>query len=121
MVSLRSRILAALALAAVIIGVPTYVESAADGRISGVVRDTTGAALPGATVTITNQATNTAQTVTTAGDGSFSANLPPGVYSVTASIRGFGRKTQRDLTVDTGASVAADLALQPQRGGPERG
>ena len=109
--SLRTRFLMFAALAVVLCGLPAYAQ---EGRISGVVRDSSGAAVPGAVLTITNQATNATQTVTSAGDGSFSVSVPPGLYSVTASLRGFGRKTQRDLKVETGASVAAELALQPQ-------
>ena len=51
---------------------------AQEGHINGTVKDSTGGALPGATVTITNQATNATQTLTTGPNGSYSAAVPPG-------------------------------------------
>jgi iron complex outermembrane receptor protein len=113
MISLRNRFLLAVALAAVASGRPAYAQPS-DGRINGVVRDATGGALPGATVTITNQTTGATQTVTSGPDGSFSASVPPGVYTVTASLRGFGRKTSKDLKVDRGATVPTEFGLEAQ-------
>jgi iron complex outermembrane receptor protein len=101
----------AVALFAVLAAVPAYSQ---DGRISGVVRDTTGAAVPGVTVTITNQATGATQTVTSAADGTYSVAVPPGLYSVTVSLRGFGRQTRRDVELGAGGSPAADFALEPR-------
>ena len=95
MVSLRSRFLMIVSFAAVLYGLPAHAQ-AQEGRLSGVVRDTTGAAVPGATVTVTNQTTNATQTVTSGADGSFSASLAPGTYSVTVALRGFGRQTKKD-------------------------
>jgi iron complex outermembrane receptor protein len=86
-----------------------------EGRISGVVRDTLGAVVPGATVTVTNQATNAAQTATSTGDGTYSVSLAPGAYTVTASLKGFGRQTHRNLKVEAGAAVTVDFALQAGR------
>ena len=54
---------------------PAYSQPS-PGRILGVVRDSTGAPVPGATVTITNQATGAVQTVTSSADGSYSAYVP---------------------------------------------
>ncbi len=55
------------------------------------------------TVTITNQATGATQTVTSGTDGSYSVTVPPGVYSVSVSLRGFGRQTRRDVEVGAAA------------------
>ena len=111
MVSLRNQFLMTVALAAVLYGAPAYTQ---DGRLSGVVRDTTGAGVPGATVTITNQATSATQVVTSGGDGSFSVTLAPGTYTVTASLRGFGRQTRRDVKLDTATPATVEFALEPQ-------
>src|SRR6267154_4393209 len=52
-----------------------------NGQFSGTVTDSSGAAVAGATVTITNQATNFSVDTTTNGTGSYSAKeLPVGVY-----------------------------------------
>ena len=106
-----------LALAAALHGAPAHAQTAPSqptGRISGVVKDTTGAAVPGATATLVNQASHGTQTVTTAADGSYSANVAPGLYSVTVALRGFGRQTKRDVELAAGGSVTADFSLEPQ-------
>jgi iron complex outermembrane receptor protein len=62
--------------------------------ISGVVRDATGAGLPGATVTVTSQSAGAAQNATTANDGSYSLAVPPGAYTVVATLPAFRRAVQ---------------------------
>src|SRR5436190_2589265 len=64
------------------------------GRITGVVRDTTGIPVPGVTITATSAATNIPQTTVTGGDGTFSLALAPGAYTVTATLSGFRRVSQ---------------------------
>jgi len=85
MTSRRPPFVIALALAAVLYGAPGFSQST--GRIAGVVRDTTGAPIPGATITVTNQATHSSQMATTSTDGSYSVSVAPGLYSVAASLR----------------------------------
>ncbi len=113
MVSLRNRFLTA-ALIAVVCAVPAHAQSP-QGQVNGVVRDAAGGALPGATVTVTNQATRAAQNVTSSANGAYSVTLAPGVYSVTAILKGFTRQTQKDLKVDAGATATADFSLQTGR------
>src|SRR5687768_16568423 len=108
---LRNRILMFAALAIVLCG-PAYAE---DGRITGVVRDATGAALPGATVTITNEATGATQSVVAGSDGSYSVSVPPGVYSVSVSLRGCSRQGRREVRVTDAGSTAADFGLEAGR------
>jgi hypothetical protein len=71
------------------------------GAVSGTVFDSTGAAVPGATVTITNDATGiaTATTSTSAGDYAVST-LDPGIYTVTVTAKGFEKQTQKDVHVN---------------------
>src|SRR5215467_3409761 len=112
MASLRNAVLAIGALVAVLSG-PAAAQPA--GRLAGVVRDATGAALPGATVTITNAATGASQSVTTATDGTYSAAVAPGVYTVSASLRGFGKQSKTEVKVEGAAGPGADFTLEPQR------
>ena len=86
----------------------------AEARLSGVVRDASGAVVSNATVTVTNQATNAARTATSSADGSYSVSVPPGTYSATATLRGLGRQSQRDLKLEAGAALTVDFALQTQ-------
>jgi iron complex outermembrane receptor protein len=76
-----------------------------EGKITGIVRDATGAGIPGVTVTVTNQVTKDSRTATTASDGSYSLSLAAGSYDVTASVPGFRKVTQ-------GMDVAADAVKQ---------
>src|SRR5437867_5760496 len=84
------------------------------GRLLGTVFDAQHAAVPGATVTVTNLATNISRTVTTDGEGNYVVTpLEPGIYRISASLQGF-RTTVRDrveLTVGQSARVELTLAL----------
>jgi hypothetical protein len=63
---------------------------AVTGTIIGRVTDSSGAVVPGVTVTLTNTGTKLTRVVTTDTDGEYSApSLPTGKYSVSAEISGF--------------------------------
>lgn len=113
MVSPRIRPLALLAVLALASALPAS-AAADEGRIAGVVKDATGAALPGATVTVTNQSTSAVLTAVTGADGSYSIAVPAGTYSVAVSMRGFSRQTRRDVRVEA-AAVTADFGLEAGR------
>src|SRR5262245_17996488 len=83
------------------------------GNITGAVTDSTGAAVPGAAVTITNLATNQSVTVTTTSAGDYNgANLPPGDYRLEFAATGF-KKTVRDNVMLTAArTLRADGRLE---------
>src|SRR6185437_14252113 len=60
------------------------------GSLNGTVVDSTGAAVPGATVTVTNSAINFTATTTTQGTGFYQVfNLPIGTYVVKVKHEGF--------------------------------
>ena len=64
------------------------------GTITGVVLDSTKAAVPGVSVKVINTATNVATTVVSSESGSYSAaNLPPGTYKIEATLEGFGPRS----------------------------
>src|SRR6266702_1743815 len=76
-------------------------QSGGQGAITGTVSDSTGAAIPNATVTATNVATNVATIRTTSGAGAYSISpLQPGVYSVEVAAKGFKTLHQDNLSVD---------------------
>jgi iron complex outermembrane receptor protein len=112
MVPLRHRFLAIAALATAVVLSIMPSASAADAKLSGVVRDAQGNAVPGVTVVITNQATHATQTVVTGNDGSYSATVPTGVYTVAVSLKGFGKETKKVELAAGGAST--DFALSPR-------
>ena len=83
--------------------------------IAGVVRDTTGAVIPGVTVEAASPALiEKVRTVVTDGDGRYNVvDLRPGVYSVTFTLAGFNtfRREGVELTTGFTASVNADLRV----------
>src|SRR5438874_8531932 len=83
-------------------------------EITGTVRDSTGAVVPGAAVTAINEATGVTfrQTTTTAGLYAFPA-LPAGSYTITAEMTGFktSRKTGNLLVVGTPLTVDVTLEV----------
>ena len=66
------------------------------GQISGVVTDSGGGVLPGATVTIKNTGTNSTRETVTGADGSFAfPDLLAGKYDLTVSMQGFKTYSRR--------------------------
>jgi len=83
------------------------------GRISGTVKDSNGSAVPNATVTITNAATNLVRTVTTDEDGFYTAtNLPVGTYTILVSRDGFKRAQQAGVVLAADARLTQDMTLE---------
>ena len=83
------------------------------GSIVGTVTDATGAIVPGATVSITDIATNEKRSAQSnaAGDYSF-VNLVPATYSVEVQRTQFKRFLRNQVVVEVNATVRVDAALQ---------
>jgi hypothetical protein len=91
-----------------------FAQGAFEAQVRGTVTDQSGAVLTNATVTITNVATNIAQTANTNEHGEyFFTNLRPAVYTVKAQAQGFriAEKTNVVLQVDQQTSV--NFVLHP--------
>ena len=98
-------------LAVALFAIPAFGQTPT-GRITGVVRDSSGVAREGATVRATNSATGAVRSATTGPDGRYTiASLTPGTYTVFASLIGFRRATSTGVQVQQEATV--DLALNP--------
>src|SRR2546425_13229104 len=83
------------------------------GTILGTVRDTSGAAIPGVSITATNTGTNISRTAVSneSGDYVFS-EMNIGTYSVTGELPGFKRVVVTGLQLDVDQRLRADLTLQ---------
>src|SRR6202140_2347225 len=82
------------------------------GRILGTVRDQSGAALPAATVTVTDVQRGITRTVTTDDSGEYVVpNLPPGIYSVRAESRGFKTVERPNIQIEVATDLSVDLSL----------
>ncbi|WP_419805050.1 carboxypeptidase regulatory-like domain-containing protein [Terriglobus sp.] len=96
---------------AVVLAGPVHAQSIF-GQISGTVTDATGAAIPNATVTLTNTGKQLTRTVTTDGSGNYTATtLPLGTYTVSATSQGFNTAQQQNVEVTADAKVTSNLSL----------
>jgi hypothetical protein len=83
------------------------------GRIVGVVTDSSGAAVQGATVTVTQVETSTSSTFTTDAAGNYSAPaLKIGTYTVSAEKQGFQHVVESDVVLGIGQVVRVDFVLK---------
>ena len=83
------------------------------GSIVGTVLDQTGAAVPSATVTITNKETQQSRETATDDGGRYSfVNVLPGTYDIKVSATGFRVLTQSDIAVTQNTVSRADLKLE---------
>jgi hypothetical protein len=88
------------------------------GDIVGTVRDTNGAAVPGATVKISDPNKNNivVRTTTTNSDGEFSApNLPVSLYTVTVEAANFKKSVKTGVKLDIGQRRNVDITLEAGR------
>jgi hypothetical protein len=91
--------------------------AAANGSLSGTVRDPSGAVVPGANVTLVNTALKTQYKTTTNSQGFYTFPiLPVGSYDLTVESPGFKTQKKTNLTVDTDAALTVDVALQLGQG-----
>ncbi|HWS53579.1 MAG TPA: carboxypeptidase regulatory-like domain-containing protein [Pyrinomonadaceae bacterium] len=82
-------------------------------RILGTVTDASGAALPGATVTVTEIGTERAVTANADDDGAYSVtNLAPGRYRIEVTQGGF-KMTRQEVTLEVQQVANLDFALEP--------
>lgn len=94
-------------------GRPALAQSqAANGNVEGTVRDSSGAVLPGVTVTVSNTDTGAHRVAVTNDQGVYRAVLMPlGAYTVSAELAGFKKFEQTGLTLSAGQSVVVDVVL----------
>jgi hypothetical protein len=104
----------ALALACLVFAASPPLLSQTTGRISGDVHDQTGAAVAGATLTITDVERGGVRSATTDESGGYVvSNLTPGVYSVRAEATGFKTVERRGIQVEVATELSVDIVLSP--------
>ena len=83
------------------------------GRITGKVSDASGAAVPGASVVVTQVSINHQRSTDTSSDGYYTVpNLVPGSYTVEVSGKGFRTTSQTDLQLQVDQTLRLDFALE---------
>ncbi len=99
-------------LCSILLAVPLAAHAQVDrATLTGVVRDASNAVVPGAAVSVTNDATGIKRTTTASNEGVFLVvDLAPGEYLVEASATGFQSAAQL-VVLSTGQRARLDVAL----------
>jgi len=114
----RSRLACAIGLVVaagvVAIAPQAFAQGVTTGMIAGVVADSQGAVVPGATVVAIHEPSGTSYEAVSQGDGRFT--LPGlrvgGPYKVTATLAGFGAEAREGVTVSLGVATDLDFKLK---------
>jgi hypothetical protein len=82
------------------------------GGVAGTIKDPAGAVVPGASVTLTNQATGVARKVNSSSSGTYVFEaVPAGTYNLRVEANGFKTYLATGIQVHVQNVVAADVAL----------
>ncbi len=108
------RFLHALLLAALALVLPAaFAQVAGTGTIQGTVSDPTGAFIPKADVTLTEQSTQVSRTIHTDDSGEYVfPNIKPGTYAVSVTAPGFAGFTQKNNVLEVGSNIAVNVQLK---------
>lgn len=88
-------------------------QTAASATVVGTVTDQSGAAIPNATVTLTNAATSTSLTATSNASGQYTfPTVTPGTYTVQVTKQGFKNSAIQNLLVDISKSYLVNVVMQ---------
>lgn len=83
-------------------------------NLSGVVKDSSGAMITGANITLTNQLNSERRTATTNGEGYFSLpGLTVGTYTLSIQAKGFVSYVAKDILLSASDSKAVNVTLSP--------
>ena len=104
----------ALALATLVMTSGLAIAQTSLGRIVGVVRDSSGAVVPGANVTVTNELTKQEVAVATSGgEGGFTIpSLINASYTVKVEAKGFKTASYTEVKVDPGKDYSLNVTLE---------
>src|SRR5271157_1418055 len=97
---------------ALLISASAFSQSSSTGALTGTVKDSSGAVVPNATVTVTSIATGQARVSTTSVNGTYAVGfLPPGDYRVKFEASGFSTETVPTVTVNVTETPVLDRVL----------
>src|SRR5688572_9132942 len=97
-----------------VVSIPSYASAqAVTGTLLGNVTDSSGAAVPGATVTALETQTNVSRTAVTNDTGYYTfSSLQNGTYAVEAELQGFKKVLREGVRVEVNTTVRVDLKLE---------
>jgi hypothetical protein len=96
-----------------ILGTGQAYAQVAGATLTGTVKDSSGAVIPNAQISITDLATSVSRSVSSNAAGLYTApNLSPGNYEVRVTSTGFRTQVQRGITLTVGAQQQLDITMQ---------
>lgn len=91
-----------------------FAQTGSTGTLTGVVTDSSGASIAGATVEVTDSGTKKVRTVTTNGEGGFTVPLlDPGAYEVKVTAPQFKTYSTKDIKIEVGRDYRLNVELNP--------
>ena len=108
---MRKWIVVASALVMLLTGSSAFAQNA---QVSGTLKDQSGGVLPGVTITAKNIETGLTRSAVTEASGEYRVPaLPPGTYTVTAALNGFGTETRPDIVLIIDQDAVINFTLKP--------
>src|SRR5262249_20168239 len=102
----------AMILAGGLAGIPSAAQTIR-GTLTGTITDSTGAGLPGATLTVTNNDTSISASTQTDPDGSYRFTLlQPGTYQAVVELSGFKKYVRNGIDIQIAQATRLDVPLQ---------
>ena len=91
---------------------PRTVSGQASAGMTGTITDSSGAVVPNANITVTNQGTSVSDKTVSGSAGTYSfRGLPPGKYKVTVEAAGFKTNVQDNVTVEVSTTPTVNITL----------
>src|SRR5688572_30600890 len=109
-----TRLALRLTVAVGLLAIPTTAAAqAVTGTLLGNITDSSGGAVPGATITATETETGVGRTAISNESGHYIfASLVNGRYTVTAELQGFKKVVRENVKVDVNTTIRVDMALE---------
>ena len=109
---MRPRLVALFAIVCCLSVATQAVGQESTAELRGRVLDAQDAPVPGATLTITNQASGVVRQAVSTADGTyFITAIAPGLYVLEAQLSGFSKYSRRDVRLDLGRTTTVDVQL----------
>src|SRR5258706_11849363 len=97
-------------------GANLFAQATASATLQGTVMDKSQAVIPNAEVKITNKETGLVRSATTGGTGNYRFELlPPGIYEVRVSVKGFATAAYEKVELAVGRTTTVDASLSPSQ------
>ena len=106
------RTLVGVVLLVLVAACPVWAQEVAGSQLSGVVRDSSTAGVPGAEVTVTKTDTGLTRTVFTGAEGAYAIpNLPVGPYQLKVVLQGFNTYVRDGIVLQVGSNPEINVTL----------